>query len=158
MSYRATAEWPYNLSCGGAVYRQASHGREYALLYRGERFGTAGNSWHLPKGTLEEGETLEACALREIREELGMVVTIGQYLGSTHGTWHLESSGFLIDATRHYFLCRSVSKAEEGMDMEHDSMSWYPADEAAILLQKQPKDEHLIIERAEAWLMLHDNI
>lgn len=37
-------------------------------------------SWSLPGGTLEEWETLEACLIREMREETGLDVKVGKLL------------------------------------------------------------------------------
>ena len=34
-----------------------------------------GNLWGLPKGTFEEGETKEECAIREVKEETGISVS-----------------------------------------------------------------------------------
>lgn len=40
--------------------------------------------WDLPKGKLDEGETIEACAVREIKEETGLQqVTLGKFIGIT---------------------------------------------------------------------------
>jgi ADP-ribose pyrophosphatase YjhB (NUDIX family) len=40
--------------------------------------------WDLPKGKLDEGETIEACAVREIQEETGLQqVTLGKFIGIT---------------------------------------------------------------------------
>ncbi len=39
--------------------------------------------WDLPKGKLDEGETLEACALREIKEETGVTAHIVRLIGTT---------------------------------------------------------------------------
>lgn len=40
--------------------------------------------WDLPKGKLDEGETIEACAIREIQEETGLQqVTLGKFIGIT---------------------------------------------------------------------------
>lgn len=40
--------------------------------------------WDLPKGKLDEGETIEACAVREIQEETGLQqVVLGKFIGIT---------------------------------------------------------------------------
>lgn len=40
--------------------------------------------WDLPKGKLDEGETIEACALREVQEETGLqLVKLEAFLGLT---------------------------------------------------------------------------
>ena len=47
--------------------------------------------WDLPKGKLDEGETLEACALREIGEETGLkTLELGELLMVTWHTYRYE--------------------------------------------------------------------
>jgi 8-oxo-dGTP pyrophosphatase MutT (NUDIX family) len=158
ISYRATGQWPYQVSSGGAVVREVEGGRQYALLYRGERFGVRGNSWHLPKGTLEAGETLEQAALREIREETGLTVELVAYLGALHGAWYSQEKQREIDRISHYFLCRVKEGTSAGpLSPEHDRLVWQSAAEAVAALRAQPKQESQIIERAERWFRLGAN-
>ncbi|HEX2536262.1 MAG TPA: NUDIX domain-containing protein, partial [Chitinophagaceae bacterium] len=47
--------------------------------------------WDLPKGKLDPGETLEACAVREVQEETGLQeINLGAYL---HTTFHTYTEG-----------------------------------------------------------------
>jgi len=55
-------------SCGGIVWRQID-GRTEILLIK--QFAHK-ERWGIPKGHVDEGETLEECAVREIREEAGV--------------------------------------------------------------------------------------
>lgn len=148
--FKATRKWPFHVSCGGAVYREQKGAREYALLYRLPwRMGNQ-ESWHLPKGTLNSGETLEACALREIREETGLETVLEGYLGTRHGRW-VDRNGRLIDKTNHYFLARWTGGLAP-MDDEHDRLDWMEAAEAMEKLDRVLKGEAEILRRAELFL------
>src|SRR3989441_12466507 len=53
-------------SAGGVVFRRDGGAPRILLLKH------SSGKWMLPKGTIEEGETPEAVALREVREETGI--------------------------------------------------------------------------------------
>ena len=59
----------YEKSCGAVVYCQKDNDIKYVLVC--ERSGY----WVFPKGHMEEGETEQETALREIKEETGLTVT-----------------------------------------------------------------------------------
>ena len=62
---------------GGVVVRRDS-GRVRVLLVTARR---SPGEWVLPKGHIEEDETAEEAAAREVREETGVVATIGEVVG-----------------------------------------------------------------------------
>jgi 8-oxo-dGTP diphosphatase len=62
------------------------------LIDRRKVGGTMGGLWEFPGGKIEPGETVEACILREIQEELAIEITVGEQLISiehTYPTFHL---------------------------------------------------------------------
>ena len=65
-------------AAGGLVRNREG---EYLLIYRH-------NLWDLPKGKQEPGESIEACALREVEEETGLHgLTLGERICITHHTY-----------------------------------------------------------------------
>lgn len=68
--------------------------------------------WDLPKGKLDKGETLEACALREVEEETGLQhIRLLSPLPVTYHTYH-EGSKFILKESYWYHM-----KAEGTQDL-----------------------------------------
>lgn len=68
--------------------------REKDLLLIQRNRAPSEGLWTLPGGRLEAGETAEQCAIREIREELGLVVfALRPLLKLRHGEFELQTFG-----------------------------------------------------------------
>ena len=66
------------LAAGGIVWRTESDGTDAVGLVTRTRYG---GDVGLPKGKREKGERLRDCAVREVREELGVVTEPGDLAG-----------------------------------------------------------------------------
>lgn len=62
--------------------------------------------WDLPGGGREGAETPEACALREVREEFGLL------LGLERIHWRRRYPGALVAQTHTWFLAATITEAE----------------------------------------------
>ena len=60
----------YEKSCGGVVYTKDSDQIRYVIIQH------LGGHWGFPKGHMEPGESEAATALREIREETGILAQL----------------------------------------------------------------------------------
>lgn len=63
-------------SCGAVTWRVNEGRLELLLIKQFEHK----DSWGIPKGHMDEGESHEQCALREVREETGVAVKLGERL------------------------------------------------------------------------------
>lgn len=130
------------VSAGGVVFRQGEHGPEIVLCGRTEE-----RLWGLPKGTPEPGESLQATALREVREETGLGVTIAGDLGTIEYEFARPLQGVRFEKTVHHYLMRpDGSGGTEEHDGEYDRVAWFPAAEA--LRQMTYRNEAEVVRRA----------
>lgn len=65
------------VSCGGLVIYRG----KILLLYK--NYNNRYEGWVLPKGTVEKGESHEATALREVKEESGVDAAIVEFIDKT---------------------------------------------------------------------------
>lgn len=66
-------------SAGAVVLAEGTDGPCLAILHRRQP-----EEWRLPKGKLKPGESHRQAAQREVAEELGVEVQLGERLGETH--------------------------------------------------------------------------
>lgn len=82
---------------GGLVFNEQD---EILMIFRRSK-------WDLPKGKLDAGETIEECALREVREETGLKnVVLGKKLGITFHTY--TERGTLMLKESHWFEMKAL--------------------------------------------------
>ncbi|MEP0547410.1 MAG: NUDIX hydrolase [Rhodothermales bacterium] len=84
-------------AAGGYVVRRDGDATLLLLIYRR-------GAWDLPKGKLDPGETVKECAVREVREEVGIDdLRIVAPAGTTvHG--YPEGGRYLVKTTHWYFM------------------------------------------------------
>ncbi len=86
--------------------------------------GLLGGLWEFPGGKLEVGETLPDCLRREIREETGAEIEVGELLGIyRHAYTHFR-------VTLHAFWCRLANGAQP-QALEARELRWVDPDEMA---------------------------
>jgi len=127
-------------SAGGLVLDERRRG---ALIGRQDRRGRM--VWSLPKGHIEEGETAEAAAIREIREETGISGSIVAPLGVIDFWFMAENRR--VHKTVHHFLLRAESGELSSDDAEVDSVEWVPLEDMSTRLAYA--DERRLMDRVQ---------
>lgn len=130
----------HRVSAGGVVCREAEGHLEVALCGR-----VTPPLWALPKGTPEPGETLEQAAVREVREETGMEVTIRAPLGSIE-YWFSEEDGVRCHKRVHFYLMAPTGGALSLHDAEFDFVRWFP--EGEVLQEMTYATEVVMVKKA----------
>jgi 8-oxo-dGTP pyrophosphatase MutT (NUDIX family) len=133
-------------SAGGLVLDMSGPVPQGALIGRTNRRGRL--LWSLPKGHLEEGETLEQAAVREVAEETGIT---GEVIGSlgTIDFWFVVN-GRRVHKTVHHYLMRAVSGELSDSDVEVTEVAWVPLPRIADRLAYS--DERGLLDQARRLL------
>jgi 8-oxo-dGTP pyrophosphatase MutT (NUDIX family) len=114
------------ISAGGVVYRRDGEEIEVVLASRRTRRGEL--AWGLAKGGIEEGETHEEAAVREVKEETGYHAEIEASLGDTRYFYVWEDAR--IRKTVHFFLMRCTGGDPDDRDDEMEDVRWFPLERA----------------------------
>lgn len=95
--------------------------RQQILIDRRRQEGLLGGLWEFPGGKVEPGESIEECIRREIEEELGIIVAVGDRLTTVHHAY----SHFRVTLNVHH--CHHLSG--EPQPIECDEVRWVTLDE-----------------------------
>ena len=114
------------ISAGGVLIRRGDDGPEALLASRRTRRGDL--VWGLPKGLIEEGESAEEAAVREVREETGHSGRIVEPLGEVSYWFVWEDER--IRKTVHFFLMEETGEEPVDRDQEMEEVRWFPLSRA----------------------------
>jgi 8-oxo-dGTP pyrophosphatase MutT (NUDIX family) len=112
-------------AAGGVVRNEK---KEILMIYRRGK-------WDLPKGKLDKKESIEECAVREVKEETGIKdLKLGSLLTVTYHTYQ-EGTRLMLKES-HWFMMKAKSKQlllpqiEEDIDI----VRWAPSEEIPVYL------------------------
>lgn len=134
------------LASGGVVWRLAGDDLEILLIHR-DRYG----DWTLPKGKLDPGESDLEAALREVREETGMVCRPGVPIGTMR-------YGLSNGSTKrvHYWSMEAIDGGF-APNNEVDEIVWANPTAAGRILTYE-RDRDLIASLQDDWWQLTGRI
>lgn len=136
------------VSSGGIVYRTGEAGPEIVLVGRAHE-----RLWGLPKGTPQQGETMEQTALREVTEETGLEVQIERKVGEIEYWFSRVEQGVRFHKRVHHYLMVPTGGSTDNHDQEYDLVRWVPLAEAETALTYANESE--ILRRAAMLMGWH---
>jgi mutator protein MutT len=93
-----------------------------------------GHPWEFPGGKLEDGETLEECLKREIREELGIEIAVGSLISSRKHVLNCQSA-IMLYAYQAEYLSGNITLTD------HDEIAWVPPEDLEVYAFPNPDRE-----------------
>jgi 8-oxo-dGTP pyrophosphatase MutT (NUDIX family) len=138
-------------SAGGLVYRRREGSVAVVLAARRDAAGAL--VWTIPKGHLESGETSEAAAVREVREETGLAAVVEGRLGDlTYWYARRGAEGIPVRVLKRvrFFLMRHAGGRFADRDEEMEAVRWFPLAEAETAAAYE--NERALVRRARELL------
>ena len=130
---------PHHTIVVGVIHRGRGQ-RERVLIDQRQPDQMLGGMWEFPGGKVEPGETHAGALAREVREEVGLVVTVGDHFATVNHAF----SHFKI--TLHAYHCRVKSGTARAIECA--KVQWVTRDE--LHLYALPKATLKVIE---AWVV-----
>ena len=130
-------------SAGGVVYRRRGDDYDIVIINRARY-----TDWSLPKGHIEEGESHEQTAVREVEEETGIKARVVAPLGEIVYFYHRGNKG-LTRKTVYHFLMEAESDEFCEPNWEVAEAKWVPLATAHTLLN-YANDRQVVARAREA--------
>jgi 8-oxo-dGTP pyrophosphatase MutT (NUDIX family) len=108
--------------------------------------------WSLPKGHVEDGETVEEAAVREVWEETGIRAQIVAVLGTVDFWFTADEKR--VHKTVHHFIMQAVGGEISGDNPEVLTAEWVEMERAAARLAYA--DERKLLHKARRMLIGDD--
>ena len=108
--------------------------------------------WDLPKGKLDEGETIEACAVREVIEETGLAnVEHGELIGITYHEYFDPYLKEDVVKESHWYAMRARGEQSLTPQTEEDitEIKWVAGDALEKCLENSYANVVEIIRKAD---------
>lgn len=86
------------------------------LICRRKPEKSLGGYWEFPGGKLEENETYEECLARELQEELGLIVTVGDHFKTVIHHYDQKATELIA------YVCDTKYEVKKLVD--HDKIEW----------------------------------
>lgn len=131
------------ISAGGVAFRSNKTEIEIAIVAVKPSL-----RWQLPKGLIDEGETEQQAALREVREEAGIECAALEKIEAVEYWYFATRKGERVRYHKfvHFFLMKYVSGTPENHDHEIAEARWVSPDKAIEMLAF--KSEKEVVKKA----------
>jgi mutator protein MutT len=137
------------ISAGAVVFEFINQMPEIVIYSRKNA-----TEWCLPKGKIEQGETAQHAAIREVREETGLQGLIIEPLEDIHYQYQDKKRDLLIEKTVHFFLMKKQTEISQKYDPEVESVVWLSIDKALEKLSFE--SERRVVSKAGKLLRKKD--
>lgn len=127
------------VAAGGVVVNEH---KQILFIYRRK-------TWDLPKGKLDDGETIEDCALREVKEETGVhPLILKQFIGKTHHQYFDKWIGEEVIKETHWYFMETNFKLQLVPQTEEDieDIRWVDVHELPMYLESTFSNIKQVIE------------
>lgn len=115
-------------AAGGLIFKISEdiHNPDLLLIYRND-------VWDLPKGKLEDGESIATCAQREVQEEIGLSAqpNIVAALGTTYHTYTVDEQ--TVEKETFWFVMELSQQPNNFTPQRAEGITkveWVPANDA----------------------------
>lgn len=121
-------------AAGGVVFNKENNSPLILMIFRR-------GVWDLPKGKLEQGETIKECSVREVSEEVGVTV-LPEIAFELPETYHeYEQGGVHYGKTTHWYAMQFPDNSEPTFtpqtEEDIEKVSWVSLEKAKKLVGYQ---------------------